>query len=131
MKTIDALNLPDDRKYTNEHVWVRKDGDLLVAGISHYAQDQLGEVAYVDLPSQGHHLNAHDEFGSIESIKSVNALFMPLAGEVVEVNESLEDAPESVNMDCYGDGWLVKIKADNIADADALLTSAAYKSGLK
>lgn len=131
MKTIDAINIPDDRKYTNEHVWVRKDGDLLVAGISDYAQDQLGEVAYVDLPSAGSHLNAHDEFGSIESIKSVNALFMPVSGEVVEVNESLEDAPENVNAACYSDGWLVKIKADNMADAEALLTAAAYKNALK
>lgn len=131
MKTAEALNLPDNITYTGEHVWVRKDGDMLVAGISDYAQDQLGEVAYVDLPAQGKHLNANDEFGSIESIKAVNALYMPVAGEVAESNSSLEDAPENVNADCYGDGWLIRIRPDNPADADTLLTAQAYRANLK
>lgn len=128
MKAAADLNLPDDVKYTDEHIWVRKNGDILVAGISDFAQDQLGEVAYVDMPETGKHFAAHDEFGSIESIKAVNALFMPVAGEIVEINESLENAPENVNSACYGDAWLVKIKPDKMADVDSLLDAAAYRA---
>ena len=131
MKSADEMNLPEDLNYTDEHVWVRQDGDTLVAGISDYAQEQLGEVAYVELPETGRHLNGHDEFGSIESVKAVNALFMPVAGEVVEVNSELEDAPELVNADCYGKGWIVRIRPDDPAAARALLDAAAYRALLK
>ena len=131
MKSADTVILPDDLHYTDEHVWVRQDGDTLVAGISDYAQDQLGEVAYVDLPEAGRHFGGHDEFGSIESVKAVNALFMPVAGEIVEVNAALEDAPENVNADCYGNGWIVRIKADDPAAAQALLDATAYRALLK
>ena len=131
MKSAETVNLPEDLNYTDEHVWVRQDGDTLVAGISDFAQDQLGEVAYVDLPEVGRHLNGHDEFGSIESVKAVNALFMPVAGEIVEVNSELEDAPELVNADCYGKGWIVRIKADDPAGAKTLLDAAAYRALLK
>ncbi|MDE7240607.1 glycine cleavage system protein GcvH [Desulfovibrio sp.] len=131
MKSAETVILPEDLNYTDEHVWVRQDGDTLVAGISDYAQDQLGEVAYVDLPEVGRRLDAHDEFGSIESVKAVNALFMPVAGEIVEVNEELEDAPELVNADCYGKGWIVRIKADDPAAARALPDAAAYRALLK
>ena len=96
MKTAAELNLPGDRRYTGEHVWIMPDGDSWLVGISDYAQDQLGEVAYVDLPSEGNALKGHDEFGSIESIKTVNALFMPVDGEIIEVNANLEDAPETL-----------------------------------
>ena len=131
MKSADEMNLPEDLNYTDEHVWVRQDGDTLLAGISDYAQDQLGEVAYVELPETGCHLNGHDEFGSIESVKAVNALFMPVAGEVVEVNSELEDAPELVNVDCYGKGWIVRIRPDDPAAPRALLDAAAYRALLK
>ncbi len=99
-------------------------------GISDYAQDQLGEVAYVDLPSEGNALKGHDEFGSIESIKTVNALFMPVDGEIIEVNANLEDAPETVNADCYGAGWLARIKPANAADVDKLMDAEAYRASL-
>lgn len=131
MKSAENVNLPGDLNYTDEHVWVRQDGDTLVAGVSDFAQDQLGEVAYVDLPEVGSHFDGHDEFGSIESVKAVNALFMPVAGEVVEVNTALEDAPELVNADCYGKGWIVRIKADDPAGARALPDAAAYRAMLK
>lgn len=131
MKPADELNLPSDRHYTKEHVWIMPDKDSWLVGISDYAQDQLGEVAYVDLPSEGKHLEAHDEFGSIESIKAVNALYMPVAGEVLEVNGALEDAPQTVNADCYKDGWLVKIRPDKGADVDSLMDADAYRASLK
>lgn len=131
MKTVEELVLPSDRLYTDEHVWLKQDGDNWIAGISDYAQDQLGEVAYVDLPSKGKHLASHDEFGGIESVKAVNALYMPVSGEVVEINENLEDAPETVNADCYGAGWLIRLKPDNPDDAKKLMDSASYKKNLK
>ena len=131
MKSADMVNLPEDLNYTDEHVWVRQDGDTLLAGISDYAQDQLGEVAYVELPETGRRLNGHDEFGSIESVKAVNALFMPVAGEIVEVNSELEDAPELVNADCYGKGWIVRIRPDDPAAAKALPDAGSYRALLK
>lgn len=130
MKTPDALNLPAELLYTSEHVWVKKEGNDLLVGISDYAQDQLGEVAFVDLPSEGKQLPAHGEFGSVESVKSVNALYMPVAGTVTAVNGELEDNPALVNGDCYGKGWLVRITPDNAADMDSLLDAAAYKGQL-
>ncbi|MCX4310547.1 MAG: glycine cleavage system protein GcvH [Desulfovibrio sp.] len=130
MKTAAELNLPGDRRYTGEHVWIMPDGDSWLVGISDYAQDQLGEVAYVDLPSEGNALKGHDEFGSIESIKTVNALFMPVDGEIIEVNANLEDAPETVNADCYGAGWLARIKPANAADVDKLMDAEAYRASL-
>ena len=130
MKSPDALNLPADIKYTAEHIWVKKDGDSLLCGVSDYAQDQLGEVAFVDLPSQDQQLAAHGEFGSVESVKSVNALYMPVAGTVTAVNGELEDNPSLVNGDCYGRGWLVRIAPDNMADVDRLMQADAYRGSL-
>lgn len=130
MKSIADLNIPEDRRYTSEHIWIREDGDAWLVGISDYAQDQLGEVAYVDLPSEGQNLGGHDEFGGIESVKSVNSLYMPVAGKVVAVNATLEDAPESVNAECYGSGWLARIVPDNPADVAKLLTAEAYRAQL-
>lgn len=131
MKKVEDLNLPNDRCYTDEHVWIMpSDGDYII-GISDYAQDQLGEVAYVDLPAKGKNLAGHDEFGSIESVKAVNALFMPVAGEVIEINDALDGAPETVNVDCYGDGWLARIKVDNPSDIDKLMDAQSYRKILK
>ena len=124
MKTAAELNLPGDRRYTGEHVWIMPDGDSWLVGISDYAQDQLGEVAYVDLPSEGNALKGHDEFGSIESLKT------PVDGEIIEVNANLEDAPETVNADCYGAGWLARIKPANAADVDKLMDAEAYRASL-
>jgi len=117
---------PSDRKYSKEHEWVVVDGDVATIGISDFAQDQLGEVVYVDLPSVGDALATGDAFGEIESVKSVSELFAPVAGEVVEVNDALGDSPETVNSDPHGDGWMVKIKVDDASELDALLSAEEY-----
>ncbi len=117
---------PSDRKYSKEHEWVVVDGDVATVGISDFAQDQLGEVVYVDLPSVGDTLSTGDAFGEIESVKSVSELFAPLAGEVVEVNDALGDTPETVNSDPHGDGWMVKIKVDDASELDGLLSAEEY-----
>ena len=129
-KTVAELNLPADLKYTNEHIWVRVDGDEVVIGVSDYAQDQLGEVVYVDLPSEGDSFAAGDEFGEVESIKSVNKLFMPVAGEVTAVNGELDGTPTLLNISCYDKGWLIKAKPEVMASVDALLSADAYKAAL-
>jgi len=126
MTSPDQLTLPEELRYTPEHIWVKKDGDTCLVGITDYAQDQLGEVAFVDMPAIGAHFAAGDEFGSVESVKSVSALFMPVSGTIVEANAALEDAPTLINASCYADGWLARIKADSAADVDALADAAAY-----
>ncbi|WP_291448945.1 glycine cleavage system protein GcvH [Desulfovibrio sp.] len=131
MKTPDTLNLPTELRYTAEHVWIRKDGETYLAGISDYAQDQLGEVVFVDLTGGGSHLDAGEEFGSVESVKSVNSLYMPVSGTIVEVNAALEDAPILVNSSCYGDGWLVRLKVDDAVEVGALNDAETYRSLLK
>ena len=130
MKSVNELNLPQDRKYTAEHVWFKMEGDLAVCGITDFAQDQLGEVAFVDVSAQGEHVAAGKEFGSVESVKSVNGLFMPVSGEIVEANAALEDDPALVNASCYGTGWIIKIKPDAGASEALLLDADAYKAGL-
>ncbi|MBO4296485.1 MAG: glycine cleavage system protein GcvH [Desulfovibrio sp.] len=130
MKSVNELNLPQDRKYTAEHVWFKMEGDLAVCGITDFAQDQLGEVAFVDVSAQGEHVEAGKEFGSVESVKSVNGLFMPVSGEIVEANAALEDDPALVNASCYGTGWIIKIKPDAGASEALLLDADAYKAGL-
>lgn len=131
MKALDELNLPTELRYTREHVWIRPDGDVWLVGISDYAQDQLGEVAFVDLTAVDRHLAAGEEFGSVESVKSVNALYMPVAGTVLEKNPALEDNPTLVNVSCYGEGWLIRIKADDMAHLGALFDAEAYRKQLR
>lgn len=130
MKSIDALKFPEDCRYTPEHVWVRVDGDELVVGISDFAQDQLGELAFVDMPAPGDALETGGEFGTVESVKSVNQLFVPVAGEVTGINETLESTPTLINVAPYGDGWIVRMRPHNMADVEALLTSTAYTATL-
>lgn len=127
-KTVAELNLPIELKYTDEHLWARKDGEEIVVGVSDYAQDQLGEVVFVDLPSEGDSFGAGDEFGEVESIKSVNKLFMPVAGEVIAVNADLDGTPTLLNASCYDKGWLIKVKPEDIAAWDALLSADAYRA---
>ena len=129
-KTAAELNLPAELKYTDEHIWVRVEGEELVVGVSDYAQDQLGEVVYVDLPSEGDSFDAAAEFGEVESIKSVNKLFMPVTGEVVAVTGELEDTPTLVNASCYDKGWMIRVKPENMADVDALMGADAYRASL-
>ncbi len=117
---------PSDRVYSKEHEWVVVDGDVATVGISHFAQDQLGEVVYIDLPSSGDTVTAGDTFGEIESVKSVSELFAPVSGEIVEVNSGLGDAPETVNADPHGEGWMIKVKLDDASQLDALMDAAAY-----
>ena len=119
---------PKDLKYDREHEWVRVEGELAVIGISHFAQDQLGEVVYVDLPSAGGGLSAGDAFGEVESVKSVSELFSPVSGEIVDVNTALSDAPEMVNEDPYGDGWMIKVRMSDAAEVDNLMSADEYEA---
>lgn len=119
---------PSDLKYHKEHEWIRVDGDIATVGISHFAQDQLGEVVYVDLPSAGDPITADETFGEIESVKSVSELYAPVSGEIVEVNDALADAPETVNADAYGDGWMIKVRMSDTSEAGALMSASEYES---
>jgi glycine cleavage system H protein len=117
---------PSDRKYTKDHEWIRVAGDTAEIGITEYAQQQLGDVVYVDLPDVGKTVTAGDSFGSIESVKAVSELFAPMSGEVIEVNAELKDHPERVNSDPHG-AWMIRIRPSNAADADVLLDSGQYQ----
>lgn len=130
MKTSEEVLLPPECRYTSEHLWIKNDGDTCVAGISDYAQDQLGDVVYVDLPEPGSRFAAGAEFGSVESVKSVSPLHMPVAGEVLAVNTALEDAPGLLNEDCYGRGWIVRIKPDDASAFAALQDDVTYRNSL-
>ena len=117
---------PSDRVYSNEHEWVVVDGGTATIGISSFAQDQLGEVVYVDLPSAGDSISAGDTFGEIESVKSVSELFAPVTGEILEVNDALSDSPETVNQDPHGEGWMIKVKLDDPSQVEALMSAEEY-----
>ncbi len=117
---------PSDRVYSKEHEWVVVDGDVATIGISSFAQDQLGEVVYVDLPSVGDELTAGDSFGEIESVKSVSELFAPVSGEITEVNNALDDSPETVNADPHDAGWMVKVSLSDAGELDALMSAEDY-----
>ena len=120
-------NVPQDLKYTKEHEWVRVEGDTVTVGITEFAQRQLGDVVYVDLPKVGARLEAEESFGSIESVKAVSDAFAPVSGSVVEVNASLNDEPEQLNDDPYGEGWIVKIKLSDSKQLSGLMDAAAYE----
>ena len=117
---------PSDRVYSKEHEWVLVDGDVATIGISDFAQDQLGEVVYVDLPGEGDVLASGDSFGEIESVKSVSELFAPVSGEIVAINSALGDSPETVNSDPHGEGWMIKIRLEDASQVDALLSAEDY-----
>ncbi len=125
MKELHELNLPDDLFYTKEHEWAKADGDLILVGISDYAQDQLGDIVFVEMPEVGDSFNGGDEFGTLESVKAVSELYIPISGEIVEVNEELEDTPELINKDPYG-GWIIKIKPENMEELQELLDRDSY-----
>lgn len=131
MKEIDALNFPGDVRYSRDHEWARKDGDIFTVGISDFAQDQLGDVVYVELPETGSSLEKGREFGTVESVKAVSELFMPVAGEVVAINTGLEDSPERVNNDPYGEGWMIKVRSASPGDFDGLMDREAYLAHVK
>lgn len=121
-------SLPDDRLYTSDHEWVRLDGDTAVVGITDFAQDQLGDVVYVDLPAVGAAIAAGEVFGEVESTKSVSDLFAPVSGRVTARNEALDESPELVNADCWGDGWLVEVSVEGETERSDLLNAEAYQA---
>ena len=122
------MNFPQNLKYTNEHEWIRVEGDMAYVGITDYAQEQLGDIVFVDIPTVGESLEANETFGTIEVVKTISDLFLQVAGEVIEQNESLEENPELVNKDPYGEGWLIKMKPANLKDIEDLLDAEAYKA---
>lgn len=130
MKTVSEIMLPEDVLYTKEHVWVRKDGDGWCAGITDFAQDQLGEVVFIDLPLPRACLAAGNEFGTVESVKSVNALYMPVGGTMAEINTELENSPALVNIDCYGKGWMIRFHTVAGETMQGLLSAAVYRESI-
>lgn len=122
------MNFPTDVKYTKEHEWIRLEGDVAYVGITDYAQEQLGDIVFVDIQAEGETLAADEVFGTIEVVKTISDLFLPVAGEILEQNEALADQPELVNKDPYGEGWLIKMKPDAVSDLDNLLDAEAYKA---
>jgi len=122
------MNIPADLKYTKEHEWIKIDGDVATVGITDFAQGELGDIVFIDVDTIDQEVGKDEVFGSVEAVKTVSDLFMPLSGTVQEMNEALEDAPEKVNSDPYGDGWMVKIKMSDASQADELLDAEAYKA---
>ena len=122
------MNFPDNIKYTREHEWIRLAGETAYVGISDFAQEELGEIVYVDITSQGESLGQGETFGTIEAVKTVSDLFMPVGGTVEEVNPALEDQPELVNQDPYGEGWLIKITVSDTQEIEQLLSADQYKA---
>ncbi|MDP8207653.1 MAG: glycine cleavage system protein GcvH [Candidatus Electryonea clarkiae] len=119
--------IPKDCKYTEEHEWVKMEGDIATMGITDYAQGELGDVVFLELPEEGDILKLGEAFGSIEAVKTVADLYSPVSGEVVGVNSELEDTPENVNQDPFGEGWLIKIKISDSAELDGLMDASAYE----
>jgi glycine cleavage system H protein len=124
-------NVPDNLHYSKDHEWVRVENGIAVIGITDHAQEQLGDVVYVELPKPGESFSANESFGSVESVKAVSEIFTPVSGEIAEVNESLTDEPEKVNKDPYSDGWMIKMKMSAAGEVDSLLTAAEYEDFTK
>jgi len=120
------MNFPDNLKYTKDHEWVLVDGDVATIGVTDFAQSELGDIVFVELSPQGDPLAAHEVFGTVEAVKTVSDLYMPVSGEVIEVNANMDASPESVNSDPYGDGWMVKVKMSNPSEVDGLMSHADY-----
>lgn len=121
------MQIPNDLRYTKEHEWVRVDGDELTIGITDYAQNELGEIVFIELPEVGETCEQEGSFGVIEAVKTVADMYAPAEGEILAVNEKLNDSPELVNKDPFGEGWMIKIKASNLSDLDKLMDAAGYK----
>jgi glycine cleavage system H protein len=121
------MNVPADLKYTKDHEWVKIEGDVATIGITDFAQGELGDIVYVEVETEGETLAQEEVFGTVEAVKTVSDLFMPVSGEVIEFNEALEAAPEGVNNDAYGEGWMIKVKMSNLSEADELLSADQYK----
>jgi glycine cleavage system H protein len=124
---IKKMNVPAELKYTKDHEWVRIEGDNVVIGITDFAQGELGDIVYVEVETEGEKLENEEVFGTVEAVKTVSDLFMPVSGEVVEFNDAIESSPESVNNDPYGDGWMIKVALSDASELDQLLTADQYK----
>ena len=120
------MNFPDDLRYTKDHEWVKLEGSIATVGITEFAQSELGDIVYVDIDSVGKTLNAEEIFGTVEAVKTVSDLFLPLAGTVDEVNAALANQPELVNSDPYGEGWMIKMTVNSVTDYESLMTAEAY-----
>jgi glycine cleavage system H protein len=121
------MNIPAELKYTKDHEWVKIDGDIATVGITEFAQSELGDIVYVEIETVGETIDQEEVFGSVEAVKTVSDLFMPVSGEILEFNENLEDNPELVNSDPYGEGWMIKVKISDASQIDSLLDAAAYE----
>jgi glycine cleavage system H protein len=123
------MNFPSELKYTKDHEWIKiVDGNIALIGITDFAQQELGDIVYVDVASIGKNLNAEEVFGTVEAVKTVSDLFLPVTGKILELNSDLEKQPELVNTDPYGKGWMVKLEVENVADIDGLMDAAAYEA---
>jgi glycine cleavage system H protein len=122
------MNIPSDLKYTKDHEWVKVEGDIATVGVTDYAQSELGDIVYIEIETEGDSLHQEEVFGTVEAVKTVSDLFMPVGGEVIEVNGALSDAPETVNEDPYGAGWMIKIKMSDVSQLDNLLSVDDYKA---
>ena len=122
------MNIPEELRYTEEHEWVKLDGSVAIVGITDFAQSELGDIVYLEIDSLDAEINSNEVFGTVEAVKTVSDLFMPVNGKVVDVNSSLEDNPEAVNDDPYGEGWIIKIEVSNPSDIDDLMNSEEYKN---
>jgi len=121
------MNVPDELKYTKDHEWVRVEGESIVVGVTDFAQKELGDIVYVDVDTEGETIEKEEVFGSIEAVKTVSDLMMPVSGEIVAFNDALEDEPELVNTDPYGDGWMIKVLVSDFTELDSLLSADQYK----
>ena len=131
MKELSELNFPDDVMYTDDHEWTKEDNDEIIIGISDYAQDQLGDIVFVELPQVGETFEKGAEFGTVESVKAVSELFLPVSGEVVAINETLDDTPELVNNEPYTGGWMLRVKLSDTSELDQLMNKSTYLESLK
>ena len=121
------MNIPSELKYTKDHEWISLEGDIATVGITDFAQRELGDIVYIEVETIGETLNADEVFGTVEAVKTVSDLFLPVSGEIIEFNESLEDTPEEVNLNPYSNGWMIKMKVSNIDDLSALLNAEQYQ----
>ena len=121
------MNIPDDLRYTKDHEWIRIEDDTAIVGITDYAQGELGDVVFIEVETQGEELDKGEVFGTIEAVKTVSDLFMPVGGEVIQVNEKLDDEPELINKDPYGEGWMIKLKYSDLSESEDLLSPEDYK----
>ncbi len=121
------MNIPEGLKYTKDHEWIKIEGQKAIIGITDFAQGELGDIVYIDIPSVGQEINEHEVFGTVEAVKTVSDLYMPVGGKVLEVNKELDGSPEKVNSDPYGAGWMIKMEIKNAADVNNLLSATQYK----